>query len=83
MLDSCSRVTSWFDGIDFGQQGKSLLDFGKAEIENSDSLAYIKRYKCFIYLNISKYRSFLEIQKQPVFLATYLLYSGARPKHAK
>ena len=29
-------VTSWHHGSDFGQQIKSLLDFGKAEMENSD-----------------------------------------------
>ena len=65
-------VTSWHHGSNFGQQIKSLLDFGKAEMKNSDLPSYIKRAKYFIHLNISEYRSFLVIQKRHVFLATII-----------
>jgi len=63
-------VSGWHHGSDFGRQIKFLLDFGKAEMENSDLPSYVKREKYFIHLDISKYRSFLVIQKRHVFLAT-------------
>ena len=64
--------TSWHHGTNFGQQINSLLDFGKAEMENSGLPSYIKQ-KNTLSTKIPRKIAFFERYKNKRFL--FLFFS--------